>query len=151
MKQFGSVDELLDFAIKEEEAAAAFYTSLAGRLDRPWMKKVFEDFAKEELGHKAKLVKIKGGGVASLPSRKVMDLKLGDYLVDAEPSDDMDYQQALVLAMKKEKAAFRLYSDLAEVATDENVKKVLAGLAQEEAKHKLRFETEYDDQYLKEN
>ncbi|MBW2703873.1 MAG: ferritin family protein [Deltaproteobacteria bacterium] len=151
MKQFESVNELLDFAIKEEEGAAAFYSKLASKMDRPWMKKIFEDFAKEELGHKAKLVHIKDGGAVSLPKEKVLNLKLGDYLVVDEPSDDMDYQQALVLAMKKEKSAFRLYSDLAEVAEDEALRDLLLGLAQEEAKHKLRFEVEYDDQYMKEN
>ena len=151
MKQFGSVDDLLDFAIKEEEGAAAFYSKLASKMDRPWMKKIFEDFAKEELGHKGKLVNIKADGATSLPKDKVLNLKLGDYLVVDEPSDDMDYQQALVLAMKKEKAAFKLYSDLAEVAEDEALRDLLLGLAQEEAKHKLRFEVEYDDQYLKEN
>ncbi len=141
----------MDFAIKEEEGAAAFYSKLASKMDRPWMKKIFEDFAKEELGHKGKLVHIKDGGAVSLPKEKVLNLKLVDYLVVDEPSDDMDYQQALVLAMKKEKAAFKLYSDLAEVAEDEALRDLLLGLAQEEAKHKLRFEVEYDDQYLKEN
>ena len=88
MKQFGSVDELLDFAIKEEEGAATFYSKLASKMDRPWMKKVFEDFAKEELGHKSKLVHIKAGGAVSLPREKVLNLKLGDYLVVDEPSDE---------------------------------------------------------------
>jgi rubrerythrin len=63
----------------------------------------------------------------------------------------MDYQQALIVAMKKEKEAFRMYSDLASVAQSSELKDVLLGLAQEEAKHKLRFEVEYDDVILKEN
>ena len=151
MKQFSSVDEILDFAISEEEKAAAFYTDLASRLDRPWMKKIFEDFAKEEQGHKAKLEGVKKGGGAGLPAGKVLDLKIGEYLVDAEPSPDMEYQDALILAMKKEKAAFRMYTELADVAEDAALKGLLQGLAQEEAKHKLRFEMEYDEQVLKEN
>jgi rubrerythrin len=47
--------------------------------------------------------------------------------------------------MKKEKAAFKLYSDLASSTDDENVKTMFLALAQAEAKHKLRFEIEYDD------
>ena len=112
MKKFSSVNEILDFAISEEEKAAAFYTDLAGKLDRPWMKKIFQDFAKEEQGHKAKLEGVKKGGGTGLPAGKVLDLKIGEYLVDAEPTPDMAYQDALILAMKKEKAAFRLYMDL---------------------------------------
>jgi rubrerythrin len=151
MKQFSSVDEILDFAISEEEAAATFYNELAGKLDRPWMKKIFEDFAKEEQGHKAKLEGVKKGGGAGLPAGKVLDLKIGEYLVEAEPTPNMEYQDALILAMKKEKAAFRMYTDLASVAEDAALQGLLQGLAQEEAKHKLRFEVEYDEQVLTEN
>jgi rubrerythrin len=82
---------------------------------------------------------------------KVQDLKIGDYLVDQKPNPELDYQEALILAMKKEKAAFRLYSDLADVTEDEKLRQVFQALAQEEAKHKLRFEIEYDDNILTEN
>jgi rubrerythrin len=79
---------------------------------------------------------------------KVMDLKIADYVMDVEPSSDLDYQDALILAMKEEKAAFRLYSDLAAATDDEALRVTLLALAQEEAKHKLRFEIEYDDHIL---
>jgi rubrerythrin len=62
----------------------------------------------------------------------------------------MNYQDALVLAMKKEKAAFRLYLDLANEVQSEDQKDLFLALAQEEAKHKLRFEIEYDEVVLKE-
>jgi rubrerythrin len=81
----------------------------------------------------------------------VLDLKIGDYLVDAELNPEMNYQEALMVAMKKEKFAFKMYTDLASVATDQNAKALLLSLAQEEAKHKLRFEVEYDEIILKEN
>jgi len=151
MRDFKSVDEILDFAIGEEEASAGFYRVLAKKMDRPWMKEVFEEFAREEDGHKAKLQKFKKGELPMPPQEKVLDLKIGEYLVDAELNPDMDYQQALMVAMKKEKAAFRMYTALASATPDPNAKSLLQSLAQEEAKHKLRFETEYDDSILKEN
>ncbi|MCK5549187.1 MAG: hypothetical protein KAI41_01495, partial [Hyphomicrobiaceae bacterium] len=55
-----SVDEILDFAIRKEEEAAETYTDLAGKMERAHMRQVFEDFAREELGHKEKLLQIKG-------------------------------------------------------------------------------------------
>ena len=55
------------------------------------------------------------------------------------------------MAMKCEKVAFRLYIDLAEQADEQELKDLFAGFAQEEAKHKLCFELEYDDEVLKEN
>jgi rubrerythrin len=71
--------------------------------------------------------------------------------VDIVPKSDMDYQEALILAMKKEKSAFKLYSDLAKIVLEDNLKSLFLMLAQEEAKHKLRFELEYDREILKEN
>ena len=151
MKQWTSVDEVLDFAIKNEEEAAEFYTGLAERMDRPWMSKIFRQFAREEVGHKNKLIDIKAGKRLMPSEKKVLDLKIGDYLVDVEPGPDMDYQGALVLAMKKEKMAFKMYTDLAESVDEESLQQTFLALAQEEAKHKLRFEIEYDDHILSED
>lgn len=107
--------------------------------------KVLEGFAQEEAKHKAKLEAIKAGGTFKASTQQVADLKIADYQVDVEASPGMDYKDALAVAMKKEKAAFKLYTDLAASAADENVKATFLALAQEEARHKLRFEVEYDD------
>ena len=145
------VNEILDFAIEKEEEAYQFYTELAEKMEKEYMKKVFRNFAREEQGHKAKLLGIKEGRQFKPSDKKILDLKLADYLVDIEEGPELDYQQALIVAMKKEKAAFKLYTDLAEVAGDEKLHNTLLALAQEEAKHKLRFELEYDNQILSEN
>ena len=72
-------------------------------------------------------------------------------MVSVKPSPGMSYQDALMLAMKKEKAAFRLYYELAKRANNDEMKDVFLSLAQEESKHKLRFEIEYDEYVLREN
>jgi rubrerythrin len=148
MKQFGSVDEILDFAIGKEEEAAQLYTNLGRQTQKSWMRQVFEEFANEELGHKQKLLAIKQGKRLLPAAEKVMDLKIADYVMDVKAGPDLDYQDALVLAMKEEKAAFKLYSDLAAATEDESLRATLLALAQEEAKHKLRFEIEYDEHIL---
>ncbi len=146
-----SVDKILDFAIRQEEKAARLYTELAEKMPHDHMKNALLGFAEEEKGHKAKLLQIKNGKRMQGDEKKVLDLKIGDYLEETEPTGDIDYQQVLILAMKAEKTAFRMYSDLASVTDDPELKAALLGLAQEEAKHKLRFEIEYDDEFLKEN
>lgn len=146
MTQRASVDDILDFAIAEEEGAVQFYTRLAARTDNPAIRQALLEFAREESAHKDKLIAIKAGGEGfGASAEKATDLKIADYLVDIKPSPDMRYDEALILAMKKEQAACRLYTDLAASADDEDLKGVLLALAREEAKHKLRFETEYDD------
>ena len=152
MLKFDSVDEILDYAIGLEEKAAKFYTDLAGRLDQPAMQQVFKDFAKEEWAHKAKLMDIKKGKALEPVREKVLDLKIAEFVEDVnEDSGEFDYQKALILAMKREKRAYKMYTDLANSTDDENVRNVFLSLAQEEAKHKLFFEVEYDETYLAEN
>ena len=93
-----------------------------------------------------------GRGVDLLRFAFNWHLKIGDYLVEVSTSrDDLSYQEALIIAMKEEKAAFKLYSDLAARTDDAGAREVLLMLAQEEAKHKLRFEIEYDDFILREH
>jgi len=150
MDTFDSFIAVLEYAIEKEIEANQFYTDLAKQMKNPAMRKVFEAFAKEELGHKTKLEGIKQGKKIQ-PAKKVTDLRIADYTVDVEPAPDMSYQDALILAMKKEKAAFRLYLDLADQVENEDQKALFLSLVQEEAKHKLRFEIEYDDVMLNQN
>ncbi len=149
---FKNIDEILDYAIIKEQEAADFYTYLSESMNKPYMKKVFQSFANEELGHKKKLQEVKSGKYLLPDEKKIQDLKIAEYLVDVDAkSSELDYQKALILAMKREKTSFKLYSDLAENAADQNVRLIFSSLAQEEAKHKLRFEIEYDEYVLTEN
>lgn len=151
MSTFSSVDEALQFAIDREQEAADFYSSLAGRAKAPGMKDVFMGFAAQETGHKNKLLAVKQGGDLQPAAQKVVDLQVSDYLAEVSPSDDMDLQAALTLAMQREKKAFKLYSDLAAAATSENLRQTFLALAQEEAGHKVQLEIIYDDQILTDN
>jgi rubrerythrin len=150
MKRFESVEQLLNFAIARELEAHDFYTELASRMGNPAMARVLEAFAVEELGHKMKLEAVKAGEF-EFKEEQVQSLEITDYVVEGEPKPDMSYADALVLAMKKEKAAYRLYVDLAATAEAEELTDMFLALAQEEAKHKLRFEIEYDEVVLKED
>lgn len=151
MKDFNSINEILDFAINNEQVAVDFYIKLAEKFNDKAMKQTFEDFAREEMGHKARLTSIKEKGLYDMPQEKVMDLKIADFLVRPESTENMSYEDALKLAMKREKAAYKLYLKLAESAPNAEMQKIFHGLAQEEAKHKLRFELEYDEFVLREN
>ena len=151
IQKFEPVNSILEFAVAREQESYQFYTNLATRAERPWMQDVFEQFAQEERGHEAKLQRVQESKHL-LPSQgKVLDLKLADYPVVGAASGDINYQQALIIAMNKEKAAFRLYTDLADRVADDSLRTLFLDLAQEEAKHKLRFEVEYDDVILTDN
>ncbi len=151
MKEFTNINEILDFAIGEEQAAVDFYLHLASQSSNRQTKEVFMEYAGEEMRHKANLLSIKESGSFSLSDAVVHDLRIAEYLVDVKPSANMSYQDALILAMKKEKAAYRMYTKLAEKAEDPVVKALFLNLALEESRHKLAFEVEYDEYILKEN
>jgi len=151
MKEFNNVNDILDFAIDEEQKAMDFYRDLAKTSKSDDMREAFEGFAQEELGHKTKLIQVKETGIMEGSQEKVADLKIADFSVNVKATPDMTYQEALVLAMNKEKAAFKLYTTLSERVNDESLKELFLGLALEESKHKLRFELEYDEFVLREN
>jgi rubrerythrin len=140
-----SVNEILDFAIGEEESAAAFYEGMADRAAHRHMKDVFLQFAEEEKSHRKKLQAVKDGKTFEPAEGELMDLKISDYVADVSTNEVESYEDALVVAMKKEKAAFRLYSRLSEMVDNLDTRRLFLALAQEEAKHKLRFEIEYDE------
>lgn len=150
---FKSVEEILDFAIKGEENAQKFYSAWAKRVENKAMKVVFEELADEEGKHKVFLLGIKEGKKTSMkPSgQEIMDLKISDYMLDVKATEDMDYQDALTVAMHREKMAFKLYSSMAKMTDDKAMQDTFKGLAQEEAKHKLRLELIYDEEILQDN
>ncbi len=151
MKVFQNVNEILVFAMEQEQKAVEFYTQLAADAKTEDMRKIFEDFAKEEISHKARLKQIQQDGIMTLTEENVQDLKISDYNVPEEPSADMTYSEAMKLAMSKEKAAFKLYTALADRVENKELQKIFQLLAIEESKHKLRFEIEYDEFVLREN
>ena len=145
MDKVDSIDEILEFAIAREVEANQLYTYMAGRMKNPEMRKVCEELAKEELEHKAKLELevMKRGEV-------VHGICISDYMTDAGDEIDMDYEELLIFAIKKEDISVNFYTDLAGVVKDEESREALLALAEEETEHKQRFEVEYDD-LLKEN
>jgi desulfoferrodoxin-like iron-binding protein len=151
LSTFKSVQEVLDFAIEKEEEARQFYLEWSKKLENKTLSEQFIEFAGEEAKHKEKLQRLKSGSTFKPSPKRVTDLKIVDYLVDIVPTPDMDYQEALIVAMRREKASFKFYNDLAAMAEDESLRETFLALAQEEAKHKLRLETFYEKEIYTEN
>jgi len=149
--EFKTINDILDFAINNEQTACDFYNKLSSESNDKVMKETFSSYAKEENAHKVRLEKIKETGVYNAEKKEILDLKISDYLVSVKSSKNMTYQDALILAMKREKAAYKLYMKLSQIAPNADLKNIFKNLAADEAKHKLRFEIEYDDVIYREN
>jgi len=146
-----SVEEVLDYAIAREQQAVEFYTRLATIAPGKQLQEVMRGYAREEQRHKDKLLAVKEGGALDNANERPLDLKMADYLVDVEETPDMTYQDALIIAMKREQVAFLLYTDMAEKVEDTGLKSLFESLAREEAAHKNYFESEYDDKIYTDN
>lgn len=149
--EFGSVDEILSFAIDNEKEAVAFYTTLAKEATRASLKQTFEEFVKEEEKHVSLLSNMTANKekIDSYKFKEVTDLKISDYMVETKYEEGMPMPEILKIAMKREEKAVKLYTSLGGKTDNEDAKKVFMILVQEEAKHKLILETMYDD-YLAE-
>jgi rubrerythrin len=143
-------EEIVRFAIDKEEEAASFYDMAAGIAGNP-ISAVFKELAGVERGHKRMLEGWNREVALERSTEEVRDLRIGDYLVEVPVAPDMSYQDVLIVAMKREERAFALYSVLAELSKDHASRQLFQTLAHEEAKHKLRFETEYDKVVLSED
>ena len=137
------MSDVLDFAIAGESEAAELYTKMAATAENPWMSKMLEGFAQEELQHHKKLKAVRTGRIA-LEREGVGDLGLAEKLDDVEPHPDMDFRDLLVFAIKKENVSQGLYTRLASIFTEPELQETFLKLAEQEAEHKRRFEMEYE-------
>jgi rubrerythrin len=144
---FKSIDEILGFAIDKEKEAVTFYTDLSKKESMKDLTKTFKELAQEEAKHVKLLTTLSKNKqvIDAYQLKKIPDLKISNYLVEKEYAEGMPMQDILVLAMKREEMAVKLYTNLAMGSVDEEFVKLFKILAQEEAKHKLTFERLYDD------
>lgn len=144
---FESFEEIIKFAAEKEKEAAAFYEGLAKQAPHANEREILEGFAKEERKHQA-LFEDFGRNKEKIEEYEfkwVPDIKRSDYMVDVKYEKGMDYLDLLRIAMKREEASLALYNVLIENVDKDDLVKVFKMLAQEEAKHKLKLETIYDD------
>ncbi len=151
LSTFGSVAGVLDFAIEKEVEARDFYLEWGSKLESEQLRELFSGFAAVEQGHRERLEALKTGGSFVAALGGVTNLKIVDYLVDISPTPDMDYQECLIVAMRREKASMELYGDLAALSPDDATRSLFQSLAKEEAGHKLRLESEYERDIYREN
>ena len=146
---FKSLDDILDFAISKEVEAEQFYLSLCDEESLSGNRELFQDFAKEERKHADLLESLKAGGVVEgvddYQFKWIKDIKRSDLVLDIAYEKGMNYRDILMLAIKREEKALKLYNDLLDRAETDSREKVFKILCQEEAKHKLALESMYDD------
>lgn len=146
--KFSSFAEVIRFAVKKEEEAARNYGKLLKMAKEQSSRRLLEDLRQDEKNHKKILLGLTKIKVDASASKDVKDLKISDYLVAEPLTPEMNFQDLLVFAAKKEKKAVDLYASLAKKAKTQEQKKLFEFLVKQEKSHKLRLELEYERQVL---
>jgi len=142
-------EEIIQFAIQREIESMNFYDRASKLVKHSGTRDLFLDYMKQEEGHKKKLEGVRVGKIQLGKIEKIPNLKISDYMVEAELKPDISYGDILRIAMKREERSVKLYTDLNEKNQDETLRSLFAFLIQEESKHKYHIERLYDDEVLK--
>ncbi len=141
--------QALDFAIEKEREAEAFYKEWAAVVTSSAVVELFAELAATEHGHVEMLLRITPEDLVASHVGKEADLKLSDLLMDVEASKGMSFQEAMIVAMKREEGSAALYDELAHLGGE--AESLFEALANEERKHKRQLETACDEGILVEN
>ena len=145
MGDMTTIGEILEFAIEREGEAVEFYMAMADKVKNPAIQEFFEDLVTEELEHKSRLeLEVMKEGIVARTVGVLPETSLEGTTVDLDQvRSQMDYREALDVAIRKERRSFRLYAKLAGLVTEEELGETLLSLAEEEAKHLVLLEEQY--------
>lgn len=143
-KKFKSVNEILDFCIEQEEASVKLYSALAGMMEGSELTRLFQGLAELEERHKKQFQDLKESKTQLCITANAPEIEIREDLPRLTPSPHMGCKGAIGFAIKKEAIAAILYTKLAELVDDENIRNVLWAIADEETRHKHHFDTEYE-------
>ena len=143
-------EEIIQFAVKREDSAYRLYKTAAERAESLAARKMFEEMAAEEAGHKAVFENLDLEQAENYKFTKHADMKLAEYMADIQFREDMSYPEILHFALKTEENAYKLYTAAAEMTDNPKLKNMLLVLADVEKGHKARIEAMYDEKVLTE-
>jgi rubrerythrin len=150
-----AIQDILRTAIQREIDAYTVYSAAAKMVEVAHAKDMLNDLAAQEQGHRNRLEALLSGNVFRVISKtqqkKVVDLKITDYLIAEPLAADSDFQTILIVAGKREKASHDLYAALAKVSEDSETIKLFEFLANEELSHKKRIEDAYEHLVYRDN
>lgn len=143
------VESVLKRAIEMELQAYNLYTGAAAKTENDPIRQRLLELAEQEKGHKAKLEDVLAGNVRWALRRSkaepVTDMRLSDHLDGGSLDPDADYQDVLLFAARRERAAHEFYKAMAEKVDDRLVQDVFEMLATEELRHKYLLEKTYEE------
>ncbi|HEY3424562.1 MAG TPA: ferritin family protein [Negativicutes bacterium] len=134
---------ILTMAIGNEVGAYEFYKGVSEKVADTNIKKMFSQFAAEELGHQRLLEGFLAKGIKNMHFHESADYKVSETVDKPTLSLDMRPADALALAMKNEEEAMNMYAAFAAASSDQGQKKMFEDLSIMEKGHKVKLEEYY--------
>ncbi len=139
MTDVEKIANVLEIAVEKEIEAYRFYCAAAELISDKTGRDIFQQMANDEIKHRQRL--------------ELEIMKLGKTLkkqeditidVEVEPGFNLSYKEALIIGIQKEDASFQLYIQAMISTVDLELREVFMRLAEEEVKHKVKFEVEHN-------
>jgi rubrerythrin len=145
--EFTSISDILKFAISKEQASIQFFRDLLPQITDTGVRSLLALLIKQEQAHIELLqLEMNKLGYTVAPNNKGAAVScFGDEPLEVDDRiRSMTFVEMLRLAIRKERAAFQLYVQIFSMMDDEPLGKVLLELAEEEMRHVLLLEREYE-------
>ena len=133
---------IISMAIGNEIEAYDFYNAVSQKTGDANMKKIFQNLAEEELGHRHFLEGLMSN-VRPMQFDVTKDYKVSESVEKPKLSMTMKPADAMALAMKQEEEAMVMYEGLANSSVDPEQKTMFKSLAEMEKSHKIKLEGIY--------
>lgn len=144
MNNVKSFEDILRFAIREEQMAVEFYQDLATQVVEFKLKIVLEQLARDEMRHSVILTTILENKSFPLRNKSMVILEemMNESLEMDEP--DSDIANIIKSSIQREWEAAKMYKQMAMDAESIETSTLLINLAEEELKHKQSLELELE-------
>jgi len=137
--------EILSFAVKSEIDANEYYLAIAKKAKDASVIQLFTELAADELNHKKSLEAYLKTDAKPLVFAKAIDYKISEAVEKPGISADMNFVDAVALAMKNEQEAMDMYNAMADSSQSAEQKQMFEALAVMEKGHKAYLEDIYNN------
>ena len=134
---------ILTRAIGNEVESYEFYKGVSEKVVDTYIKRMFSEFAADELGHKKLLEGFLARDIRDMHFDETADYKVSETVDKPTLSLDMRPADALAFAMKNEEDAMNMYAAFATASSDQSQKKMFHDLSIMEKGHKTKIEEYY--------
>lgn len=127
-------------AVNREDDSYTFYKLAAEKAQDTQTKSLFERLSNEELKHKDYLEKFLQTKANTIKIDDSEDYNLSQEIERPRMTTEINFTDAIKLAIKREEEAMQMYADIANSCLDEAEKGIFEGLSKMEKRHKTELE-----------